>query len=148
MQKKCRPNFIEFHYFFNLYSTEDEQTLEDEGIILPMKPGIPLQMQNRSQILPPQPNMAGMSSFSPPNALMHVGSNPAMIAYAPNYFGNQSMATPGFITNNFPATNMPPAHIEPAGRRKSLIENINPFISEKNILSTDMLNLFPVSDFF
>lgn len=99
-----------------------------------MKPGIPL---------------ASTSSFSPPNALMHVGSNPAMISYAPNYFGNQAIATPGFIANNFPVAHMHPPVIEPAGgRRKSLIENINPFVGgEKNILSADMLSAFPVRDF-
>lgn len=121
---------------------EDQQTLEDEGIILPMKPSIP--HQNRPQILP-QPNMVGMSNYSTQhNALMHVGSNPAMMSYAPNYFGNQSIAAPGFIANNIPATHLPPA-IEPAGRRKSVIENINPFVGgENDILSTDMLSAFPV----
>lgn len=133
---------INFLSFLNL--TEDQQTLEDEGIILPMKPGIPLQMQNRSQMLPPQPNIAGVMNFTTPNAFMNVGNNPAMMSYPPNYFGNQSIATPGFITNNFPATNIAPA-IEPAGRRKSLIENINPFIGEKNVVSADLLSAFPVS---
>lgn len=119
---------------------EDQQTLEDEGIILPMKPSIP--SQNRPQILPPHPSMAGM--YSTPNGLIHVGSNnPHMMPYAPNYFGNQSIAAPGFIANNIPATHMPPA-IEPAGRRKSVIENIKPFVSEKDILSADMLSAFPV----
>lgn len=120
---------------------EDQQTLEDEGIILPMKPGIP--HQNRPQILPSQPNMAGMS-YSAQSGLIHLGSNnPNLIAYAPNYFGNQSIAPPGFIANNIPATNMPPA-IEPAGRRKSVIENIKPFVSEKEMLSADMMSAFPV----
>lgn len=123
---------------------EDQQTLEDEGIVIPMKPSIPL--QNRPQILPPQPNMTGMSSYSTPNGLIHVGSsNPAMMsmAYAPHYYGNQSIAAPGFIANNIPAAHMPPT-IEPAGRRKSVIENIKPFVGEKDILSADMLSAFPV----
>lgn len=122
---------------------EDQQTLEDEGIVLPMKPSIP--QQNRPQIMPPQPHMAGMANYAPQyNAMMHVGSSQAAMPYAPNYFGAQSIAAPGFIANNIPATHIPPA-IEPAGRRKSVIENINPFVgSEKNNLSADMLSLFPV----
>lgn len=117
-----------------------------------MKPGIPHQMQNRPQIMPAQPNAMGVMHYAAPNALLPGGSHhhhhhPAMISYPPNYFGNQSMATPGFIANNFPATNIAPATIEPAGRRKSLIENINPFVgSEKNIPPADLLSAFPVSD--
>lgn len=130
-------------------STEDQQTLEDEGIILPMKPGIP--MQNRSQILQSQANPSvGMANFSTLHALVPMGHHhhPAMMPYQPNYFGNQSMATPGFVANNFPATNAAPAATEPAGRRKSVIENINPFVGEKNALPADLLSAFPVSNFF
>lgn len=126
---------------------EDQQTLEDEGIIMPMKPSIPL--QNRAQILPPPQHMAGMSHhYSAPNTLVHVGNGQTMMSYAPNYFGNQSIAAPGFIANNIPATHMPPP-VEPAGRRKSVIENINPFVGEKDaILSSDMLSAFPVRQTF
>lgn len=124
---------------------EDQQTLEDEGIIMPMKPSMPL--QNRPQILPPQANMA-MSSYATPNGMIHVGSsNQAVMSYAPNYFGNQSIAAPGFIANNIPGAHMPPT-IEPASRRKSVIENIKPFVSEKDLLSADMLSAFPVRPIF
>lgn len=124
-----------------------------------MKPGIPHQTQNRPQIMPAPPNAMGAANFAAPNTLLPVGSHhhhhhphhPAMMTYQPNYFGNQSMATPGFIANNFPATNIAPAAAantsEAANRRKSLIENINPFVGgEKTMPPADLLSAFPVSD--
>lgn len=116
-----------------------------------MKSGI--QMQNRSQIMQSNPAM-GVTNFAAPNALLPMGHqhhhqhqhhHPPMMPYQPHYFGNQSMATPGFIANNFPAATAAPATTEPAGRRKSVIENINPFVGEKNISPAELLSTFPVS---
>lgn len=107
-----------------------------------------MQMQNRGQ-LGPMPNVAGLANFSATNAM--IGNNQHMLPYTQHYFGNQAIATPGFIANNFPAqaTAMNAvtmgATVEPIGRRKSIIENINPFISEQKVLSSDLLSAFPVS---
>lgn len=127
--------------FFSL--TEDQQALEDEGIVLPMKSSIPMSMQNRSQVHGQLPNVASMTNFAASNPM--VSFNPSMMPYTQNYFGNQAIATPGFIANNFPSNTNPNVG-EPPNRRKSIIENINPFISEQKVLPTaDLLSAFPVS---
>lgn len=69
-------------------------------------------------------------------------SNQSNNPYSQNYFGNQTIATPGFIANNFPTSN--PNSNEPAGRRRSIIESINPMISEPRTFPSDLLSAFPV----
>lgn len=75
---------------------------------------------------------------------MMFAHNQSMMPYTQNYFGNQSIATPGFIANNFP-TSSNAIPLDPGTRRKSIIENINPFISEQKVLPSDLLSAFPVS---
>lgn len=123
--------------------TEDQQALEDEGIILPIKPSIPHQMQARAPIHA-MPQMANGMNFTATNQMISGANNQQMMPYAQNYFGNQAIATPGFIANNFPTTSNAMV-TEPTGRRKSIIENINPFISEQKVLPMDLLSAFPVS---
>lgn len=126
-----------------LHFPEDQQALEDEGIVLPMKPSIPLSMQNRSQAHGQLPNVASVTNFAAANPM--VSFNQSMFPYTQNYFGNQAIATPGFIANNFPSSTNPSVG-EPSSRRKSIIENINPFIGEQKVLPTaDLLSAFPVS---
>lgn len=123
--------------------TEDQQALEDEGIL--MKPNIPLSMPNRSQPHGQLPNVASVINFGQTTNPMMSSFNPSMLPYTQNYFGNQAIATPGFIANNFPASTNPNVG-EPSTRRKSIIDNINPFISEQKVLPTaDLLSAFPVS---
>lgn len=82
------------------------------------------------------------------NPMLAMSNNQSMAQpYAQNYFGNQSIATPGFIANNFPSSSNAIAN-EPANRRKSIIDNINPFMSEQKVLPTDLLSAFPVSSGF
>lgn len=109
---------------------------------MPTKPSIPHQIQNRNQMHNQMPNVVSMTNFT---ANPMISMNPSMMPYTQNYFGNQAIATPGFVANNFP-TSSNAVPIEQSSRRKSIIENINPFISEKKaVLSADLLNAFPVS---
>lgn len=101
-------------------------------------------MQNRAPIHAGMPHVASMTNFSNANPMIAGGGNPAMMPYTQNYFGNQAIATPGFIANNFPSSSNTMI-TEPAGRRKSIIENIHPFINEQNVLPMDLLSAFPVS---
>lgn len=105
---------------------------------MPTKPSIPYSIQNRNQMHNQMPNQFNMANFT---ANQMVSMNPSMMPYTQNYFGNQ---TPGFVANNFP-TSSNAVPIEPPSRRKSIIENINPFISEKKVLPADLLSAFPVS---
>lgn len=117
--------------------------MEDEGIIMSIKPSIPFAVQNRSQVQ--LPNAASVSNFAAATNQMVSSNNQSMLPYSQNYFGNQAIATPGFTANNFPSSSVPNA-IEPMGRRKSIIENINPFLNEqKHVLPQDLLSAFPVS---
>lgn len=117
---------------------EDQQALEDEGFMLTMKPT--LQMQNRNMIT--QPSNVHMFNAVP---TMQMAPNQSSIGYAPqNYFGHQAIATPGFIANNFPIGNNILAN-ELSSRRKSIIENINPLVSEQKMLPID-LSMFPVGE--
>ena len=110
-----------------------------------MKPTIPLSMPNRSQQHGQLPNVASVTNFGQTTNPMMSSFNPSMMPYTQNYFGNQAIATPGFIANNFPASINPNVG-EPSHRRKSIIDNINPFISEQKVLPTaDLLSAFPVS---
>lgn len=90
------------------------------------------------------PHVASITNFPNTNQMISSGINQAMIPYSQNYFGNQAIATPGFIANNFPTTSNA-INAEPVSRRKSIIENINPFINEQKVLPMDLLNAFPVS---
>lgn len=134
---------IQYIYLI-LTSTEDQQALEDEGIVMPMKPSIPMSIPNRSQTHGQLPNVASVTNFAASNPM--VSYNQSMVPYTQNYFGNQAIATPGFIANNFPSSTNPSVG-EPPNRRKSIIENINPFINEQKVLPTaaDLLSAFPVS---
>lgn len=89
------------------------------------------------------PNVASMTNFSAGNPMISMANNQSFAPYTQHYFGNQSFATPGFIANNFPSSSNMIAN-EPTNRRKSIIENINPFINEQK-LPTDLLSAFPVS---
>lgn len=111
---------------------------------MPIKPSIPMAMQNRAPMHAGMPHVSSMTNFSNANPMIASGGHPAMMPYPQNYFGNQAIATPGFIANNFPS-NSNTMTTEPAGRRKSFIENIHPFINEQNVLPVDLLNAFPVS---
>lgn len=140
-------SFISWYFCSQSFSpnSEDQQALEDEGIVLSIKPSIPLPAQNRPQIHGQLPNVASITNFSTANPMLSFANNQTMIPYTQNYFGNQSIATPGFIANNFP-TSSTAIPLDPGSRRKSIIENINPFISEQKGLSSDLLSAFPVSN--
>lgn len=103
-----------------------------------------MSMQKINQSMLTQPTPIQMYNL---NAMVPLPNNQPGMAYPPqNYFGHQSIATPGFITNNFPssASAMPN---EPSTRRKSIIENINPLVgNEQKMLPMD-LSMFPVRDF-
>lgn len=117
---------------------EDQQALEDEGLMLTMKPA--LQMPNRNMIT--QPSNVPMFNTAP---TMQMVPNQYNMGYAPqSYFGQHAIATPGFIANNFPMGNGTLAN-EPSSRRKSIIENINPLVSEQKMLPVD-LSMFPVGE--
>lgn len=109
-----------------------------------IKPSIPFALQNRSQVNAQLPNVASVSNLVAANPMVSSAINQSMLPYTQNYFGNQAIATPGFTANNFPSSNIPNA-IEPTNRRKSIIENINPFINEQKGLPQDLLSAFPVS---
>lgn len=122
---------------------EDQQAMEDEGIVMPMKPSLPL-AQQRMVAAGHYPMMPGMMN---PN-VMDAFNQQSMMPYQQTFMPatNPSFtAMPGFVANNFPATNNVPP-IEPAQRKKSIIENINPFISENRNLPPDALSSFPVSE--
>lgn len=133
------------HKHFRKIYTEDQQALEDEGIVLSIKPSIPLSIQNRSQQAHGQlPHVSSVTNFSAANPMISAAGNQSMMPYAQNYFGNQALATPGFTANNFPSS-MNQIVNEPTGRRKSIIDNINPFIGEQKVLpSAELLSAFPV----
>lgn len=127
---------------------EDQQAMEDEGIVLPMKAALPVTLAVQQQRLAAA--AAGhypfMSNVFNPNA-MDSFSTQNVMPYQPSFMpatANQSFPMPGFVTNNFPASssNQP---IEPMQRKKSIIENINPFTSELRNPSNDALSSFPVS---
>lgn len=111
-----------------------------------IKPSIPHPIQNRPQTQNQLPHVGSVSNFATTNPMVSMSTNQTMLPYTQNYFGNQAIATPGFVANNFPATN--PIANEPMSRRKSIIENINPFISEQKVLPADLLSAFPVSVVF
>lgn len=106
--------------------------------MLTMKPA--LSMPNRNMMT--QPSNVPMFNTVP---TMPMALNQSNMGYAPqSYFGHQAIATPGFVANNFPMSNSILAN-EPSNRRKSIIENINPLVSEQKILPVD-LSMFPVSE--
>lgn len=106
--------------------------------MLTMKPA--LSMPNRN--MNTQPSNIPMFNALPQ---MPMALNQSNMGYAPqSYFGHQAIATPGFIANNFPTGNSILAS-EPSNRRKSIIENINPLVSEQKLLPID-LSMFPVSE--
>lgn len=128
---------------------EDQQAMEDEGIMLPMKPSLPLASaaQHRMAAAGHYPLMSGVMN---PNAMDSFGAQ-NMIQYQPAFMpvatNNPPFTMPGFVANNFPASNNVQP-IEPMQRKKSIIENINPFTSEHRNLPPDALSSFPVSKRF
>lgn len=126
---------------------EDQQAMEDEGIVLPMRPPLPMTATAQQRMV-----AAGhypmMSSMMHPNAMDPFGQQSVM-PYTQPYMSastNPSFTMPGFVANNFPASSTAqPA--EPIQRKKSIIENINPFTAElrNQANANEALGAFPVS---
>lgn len=94
------------------------------------------------------PHVSSVTNFTATNPMVSASNNQSMMAYSQNYFGNQAIATPGFTANNFPSA-MNQGVNEPTNRRKSIIDNINPFIGEQKVLpSAELLSAFPVRLFY
>lgn len=111
---------------------------------MPIKPSIPMSMQNRAQVQGQLPNVASVTNFQAANPMLSMSNNPMMMPYGPHYFPNQAMPMPGFIASNLPVAKNPIVP-EPTARRKSIIDNINPFINEPKMLpAVDLLSEFPV----
>lgn len=119
--------------------TEDQQALEDEGIVIPMiKPSIPAPAPPRNQS---HHNLLSSSSGSHhSNAIVPLSNNPAYSAYSQNPYGNSA----GHLTANYSSSNL--VGSDSTGRRKSIIDSIHPAISETKQLPYDLLSAFPVSD--
>lgn len=111
---------------------EDQQAIEDEGIVMPMKSSMPMHhFANRNVNYPML--QSTMMPYGAPSAL----------SYQPQAFiTHQPFAAPPFA-QNIPVSST--TALEPAQRKKSIIDNINPFISEQNNPPADVLNAFPVS---
>lgn len=117
---------------------EDQQAMEDEGIVLPMKPA------QRMAAAGPYQFMSGVLN---PNGTMDSYGPQNMMPYQPAFMPaahNPSFTMPGFVANNFPSSSTVQP-VEPMQRKKSIIENINPFTSELRNPSNDALSSFPVS---
>lgn len=120
---------------FNSILTEDQQALEDEGIILPMKSGFsspphrPMH-QLTSSNMGPAPQFGGHSSSS----------------YQPYYGVPPAIAPP--VTNSIPNFAPSVGPTEPPSRKKSIIENITPYVPvpENKKLPAEYMNAFPVSE--
>lgn len=119
---------------------EDQQAMEDEGIVLPMKPS----SAQRMAAAGPYHFMSGILN---PNGTIDSYGPQNMMPYQPAFMpaaNNPSFTMPGFVANNFPASSTVQP-VEPMQRKKSIIENINPFTSELRNPTNDALNSFPVS---
>lgn len=109
---------------------EDQQALEDEGIIIPMKQLPP----HRSMHPMMPPNMAYSPQFG-----QHSASS-----YQPYYGQPPPMASS--LPSNIPS--FQPAAVgptEPPSRKKSIIEAIAPIVVEKKMQATEYMNAFPVN---
>lgn len=140
---------------------EDQQAMEDEGIVLPMKLAdfrtTANDFDNGFQRLRDRPPMSQQRMpiagqypmMMHPNALDAFGQQNMMpyqpAAFMPAAANNPSFTMPGFVANNFPAPSAAPS-AEPSQRKKSIIENINPFTSDHRNLPPDALSTFPVSE--
>lgn len=127
--------------FFCIFA-EDQQALEDEGIVIPLiKPSIPTTAPTRNQS---HQNLlatsSGISSHHS-NAIVPSNNNQPYSLYSQSSYNNQGAG--GFLTSNYSSNNL--LSNEPTGRRKSIIENIHPTINELNQLPADLLSAFPVS---
>lgn len=123
------------HLSFFSHFTEDQQAIEDEG-------GIVLPMRNMYQSnVPQRPVPQIMASSFAANAMMPYNNNAAM------FYGNQQFAMAAMPPPTYPVQNAPPTS-EVQHRKKSIIENINPFISENTKTPADLLKSFPVSFVF
>lgn len=114
---------------------EDQQAMEDEGIVMPMKTQLPMQQQFNNRAINYQ--------MLPNNTMMPYGA-PNALPYQPHqqYIANQPFT--GFMPNTMP-TSASSTALDPHQRKKSIIDGINPFISEQNNLPADVLKTFPVS---
>lgn len=115
---------------------EDQQAMEDEGIVMPMKTALPIQHQfnNRHVNYPMLPST--MMPYGVPNALPYQQQQQYIAA-------NQTFPPQGFIPNNMPMNTN--TALEPHQRKKSIIDGINPFVSEQTNPPADVLKAFPVS---
>lgn len=125
---------------------EDQQAMEDEGIVMPMKTTMPISTAAHQRMAAAGHYHMGVMN---PNVMDSFGPQ-GMMPYQPTFMpavNNPSFTMPGFVANNFPASSatQPP---EPLQRKKSIIENINPFTSELRNLPPEALNSFPVSEFY
>lgn len=122
--------------------------MEDEGIVMPMRPPLPMTATVQQRMI-----QAGqypmMSAMMHPNSMDQYGQQSVMPytqAYIPASTNPSFTSMPGFVANNFPAsgTAQPP---EPIQRKKSIIENINPFTAElrNQANANEALGAFPVS---
>lgn len=109
---------------------EDQQALEDEGIIIPIKSSPPMrplpQMMQQNMAYSPQFGQHSASSYQP-----YYGQPPPMAPYMPSN-------VPSFA----PAAIGP---TEPPSRKKSIIEAIAPIAVENKAQPTEYMNAFPVS---
>lgn len=126
---------------------EDQQAMEDEGIVLPIRPTMQLTAAAQ-QRMAASGNYNMMSGVLHPNAMDSFGQHNIM-QYHPAFMPaatNPSFTMPGFVANNFPVSNNSQP-TEPMQRKKSIIENINPFTSDPRNQSNDAaLSAFPVSE--
>lgn len=117
--------------------TEDQQALEDEGIVIPMiKPSIPAPAPPRNQS---HHNLLSSSTGSHHSgAIVPLSNNQPYSAYSQNPYSNQT----GLLTNNYSSSNL--VGSDPTARRKSIIDSIHPAINETKQLPIDLLSAFPV----
>lgn len=122
---------------------EDQQALEDEGIVIPMiKPSMPAPAPIRNQSHHNLLTSGGIGSHHS-NAIVPLASNQSFSSYSQSPFNNNPGAS-GFLTSNYSSNNL--AAGDPAGRRKSIIDNMHPAIGESKQPPIDLLNAFPVSE--
>lgn len=85
----------------------------------------------------------------PGQAIMPPAFSNPMLPYNNNaaiFYGNQQFAMSTIPPATYPIQAAPPVH-EAHIRKKSIIENINPFIGENKNSPADILKSFPVSTF-
>lgn len=128
---------------------EDQQALEDEGIVIPMRSSLPMSTMStmpthRMNAQGHYAMMQGMMNQSNIDSFPIQNQMPLQQPYMQQTANSQPFAMSGFAVNNFPAPNSAPVP-EPMQRKKSIIDNINPFMSEHRNVPNDALSSFPVS---